>query len=189
VGLGADRPDGAARLDCANPAVATMLGRARAEGAPVLAALPGAGPVITPLDNWAGARRLEPGPAAGFVVRLGGSASTGPRLAPGRHRAYIRGSLGPGVRLYVDGRALGEAMGDLGLIDAWHSLGTFETDGRPDVRVLGLSRPILLSGSRRPDVTGPLAFVREPDARQQVAVDARSARRLCGRRLDWVALR
>ena len=84
----------------------------------------------------------------------------------GRYSVYIQGSFGPGVRVHANGQPVGETFGDLGIQDAWQPLGKMTTSRKETSIVLvGLEKSNLRPGSRRYDITGPLAFVREPAAR------------------------
>jgi hypothetical protein len=53
---------------------------------------------------------------------------------------------------------------------------------------VGLDKSNLRPGSRRYDITGPLAFVREPPTEAIREIDGRRGSELCGKRLDWVEL-
>ena len=116
-------------------------------------------------------------------------ALVGPDLPPGTYAAYIQGSFGNGVRLSVNRRPVGDVFGDLQLFDAWHGIGEFTAPGGElDVALVGLGKPAWQSGSRRTDISGRLAFVRQPATPRIATVPPERARSLCGKRLDWLEL-
>ena len=117
-------------------------------------------PLVEAMGNWSVAARPPPQP----VSRL----PLAPRRGGGRRRARPpRGAL-----LLLDsgqlrprpaplrGRSAGrEVHGDLGLLDGWSPLGEATLpEGRVRLGLIGLDRPIWLTGSRR-GLTGPLAMV------------------------------
>jgi hypothetical protein len=189
LALGADAPDGAAALDCARPEVDALLRAARSQRRPVLIAPPRRRPVRVPTyERERVVGFTMPGPVDGFQVQRGGFSILTPPLAPGRYAAYLQGAVGTGERLYIGTRIVGEAFGDLGLVDAWHELGSFDVErSRPRLLMVGLEKPFWQSGAR-PNTVGPLAFVPDGATAAPRRVAPADLSRLCGRRLDWVEL-
>ena len=187
--VGAGTVSGTAPLDCSNPDVRGVLDAARERGVPVRYARH-ARPVVSSPKDWYVYGIIQPGPQAPYILRRGGYISTQPALERGRYDAWIQGSFGAGVRLYSAGKAIGEIHGDLGQQDQWHRLGTFDVRrDRPVVSMIGLAKPGWQSGSRRPDITGQIAYtpVASGERVDEVA-GARAEQRLCGRTLDWIEL-
>jgi hypothetical protein len=54
------------------------------------------------------------------------------------------------------------------------------------VTLASLSKPWWQSGSKRPDLTGRLVFVRRGGPSRMITVPPERADTLCGRRLDWI---
>jgi hypothetical protein len=189
VPLGAGSVSGSAPLDCSTPEVRDVLRKARRSGTPVRYAQHD--PVVESLPkDWNVYGTQQPGPQAPYILRRGGYIETQPALAPGRYQAWIQGSFCAGVRMYSGGRAIGEVHGDLGQQDQWNPLGTIDVRrARPVVSLIGLEKPGWQSGSRRPDITGEIAYSPVPDgARVREVAGARAQQRLCGRTLDWIEL-
>jgi hypothetical protein len=107
--------------------------------------------------------------------------------APGRYRAWVRGSFGRRIDVIVDGRTIGEARG-VNNLGQWLPGGTVQLDaGR---HRLQLSRP---GGSVSPGdgyrgELGPLVLEPVDDDVQLERVPPSQARRLCGRSWDWIEL-
>ena len=180
---------GAAPLDCSTPEAQALMTRARREGKYVLAAPPRADAVVVQAYRRERIGATTAGPVEGFLVQQGGFSIATPAARPGRYEAYLQGSVGSGQRLYIGTRVVGEAFGDLGLIDAWQPLGPVLVQRpRPRLFLTGLEKPWWQSGSTRPNVVGPLALVRERREPAIERVPAAASRKLCGRRVDWLAL-
>ena len=186
VRLGTGTVAGTAPLDCGRPGARAMLDAARRAGHPLRVATARPSPTVLAPPAWSGWRELRGGPEPGFVERRGGVAVLMPRLAPGRYTAWAKGSYGLGIRLLANGRVVGEVRDDMGLFANWHRLGSFEATRRTRLALVGLDRPLWRTGSRRRDISGPLALVREGRASTVTTVPAGRARSLCGRELDWV---
>lgn len=191
VTLDQGRGTGSAPLDCADPRVRALFRRARATGAELLAARPGDVPrtLLRPADwrGWA----VAPIPApVRMINRWGGRAGTRRALPAGTYTAWIQGGFGPGVRLNVDGRPVGDVFGDLGLPDAWHRFGELTLRGGEHAFELSaLAKPRWQSGWMQPDITGRLVLVRAGEQRTVTPVPTPRARSLCGERVDWLELR
>ncbi|MEA2407050.1 MAG: hypothetical protein QOE69_1169 [Thermoleophilaceae bacterium] len=188
--LGTERYDGADRLDCANPEVKALLAAAR-NGDGQLVAAPGRPePIAAPADRWQQFGGVfYPGPTEGFATRRGGVALPFVHIGPGNYDVWIQGGFGPGIRLMLGTRAVGDAFRDLGLHSGWQHLGMVLVEERdPAFAVVGLGKPFWQAGSRRLDVTGPLVFVPAGQTGAPERIPAGKARSLCGRKLDWVEL-
>ena len=191
LALGSGTLGGAERLDCTSERVSAWLRSARGTGRRVRVAVAGPAPLVEAMGNWSVAAHPRPSPYPGFRWRRGGVAGAGVHVPrAGRYSFWIRGSFGPGVRLYVGDRPVGEVRGDLGLLDGWSPLGEAALRrGRVRLGLIGLDRPIWLTGSRREDLTGPLAMVprqaRSDPPRTYGSDDLGS---LCGQRVDWMEL-
>lgn len=188
--LGTERYDGSDTLDCQNPEVKLLLATAR-NGDGQLVAAPGRPePITSPADSWQQfGGFFVPGPAEGFATRRGGVALPFVHIEPGTYDAYVQGSFGPGVRLMIGTRTVGDAYRDLGLHSGWTSLGRVLVEEEdPALAVVGLGKPWWQAGSKRSDVTGPLLFTPVGVRRRLERVPGSRARSLCGRKLDWVEL-
>jgi hypothetical protein len=190
IPLGSDSADHTARLDCGRPDVREALNAIRRSDRSLVAAIPRSRPlVIMRAGRWRGSEVAETIAPSGFVSRRGGVAAVTASLRPGHYDAWIQGSFGTGVRLVVDGTAYGEVFGDLGVPSGWHPLGRVAVRARrADVMLLSLTKPWWQSGSKRPDLTGRLVFVRRSGPSRTIKVPPERARTLCGRRLDWIEL-
>ena len=188
--MGADSYDHTARLDCRRPLVAALLGASRRSGRPLVAAVPPSRRrVIITADDWRSHEGADTYAPPDFVGRRGGVADVTASLPPGRYDAWIQGSFAKGVRLVVDETGYGEVFGDLGLMSAWHPLGRVAVRARrANVVLFSLDKPWWQSGSKRPDFTGRLVFVRRGGPSRTITVQPERARTLCGRRLDWIEL-
>jgi hypothetical protein len=190
-----DTIPGTARLDCALPEYRELLALARRSGRPLRVAY-GERVVIRYDYQWLAATPVQAGPQPNFNYRLGGSSDIATTLEPGRWRAWIEGSFGPGHRLSLRQPGtlkvgpqdkIGEVRADLGIHDGFQTFGEFDVDRRRQVfQLLGLDKPIWQAGSRRPDLVGPVAFTPATSTRRIVDVDPADARELCGQRLDWI---
>jgi hypothetical protein len=187
--LGLKGLSGTSHLDCSDPAARSLIRRAQRPGAKVRAAFAGELPVVTGPGLWEQFADWGLTPTEGFVSWRSGFAVARPPLHRGRYTTYLQGSFGPGIRVYIGEKQLGEAFGDLGIQDGWQPLGvaTVKRDN-PTVVLLGLEKSALRPGSRRYDMVGQLAFVPEPQGERVKEIDGRRARQLCGKRLDWVEL-
>ena len=190
LALGVDGFDYTGILDCRRPEVMRLLRASRRLRGSLVAAVPPTQPllVLGP-DAWRGHEPAETPPPPAFITRRGGTAAVNARLPVGRYDAWIQGSFGPGVQLFVAETRYGGVFGDLGLPSAWHHLGQVNV-ATPDVRVAlqSLDKPAWQSGSERSETTGRLVFVRRSGPSRTITVKPRRGRSLCGRRLDWVEL-
>jgi hypothetical protein len=187
--LGLKGLSGSSHLDCGDPSAKRLLDRARRSRSRIRIALPRSVPIVSEPKQWDEYATWGPTPTEGFVSWHSGFAVETLPLAPGRYAVYIQGSFGPGVRVHANGQPIGETFGDLGIQDSWQPLGTMRTSRKETSIVLvGLEKSNLRPGSRRYDITGRLAFVREPAEGTIKELDGRRARSLCGKRLDWVEL-
>jgi len=189
--LGAGKPDGTARFDCSTPAARSLLLRARSTGAPVRASVRTSSLYLVRgarARTSAGSRRAAIVPGH---IRLGpDSVSTVPFNAPaGRYRLWTQGEFARGFRYQLGAQVIGDVSDDLGLTSGWRYVGHADVPaGGGLLTMTGLGRPWWQSGSRREDVAGRLAFESATQRHRVVLVPGADARRLCGRRLDWVEL-
>jgi hypothetical protein len=139
--------------------------------------------------NFRGAALFKP---AAFVAMTGGSASGLVTLRPGRWYAWIAGSMGPGVALWVRpvdqirNALVGYASNDMGLPALWQPIGVADLQHRTIVHVSWVDRSWWKASSRHPNVIGPLVFTRVGDRARLVTVPASRESSLCGKRLDWL---
>ena len=102
----------------------------------------------------------------------------------GRYEAWVQGSFGRDLHLYVDGSEIGSVRG-VQPPGQWHHAATVELErGEHKVR---LQRP---GGNLKPGdgfrgAVGPVAF-RATSPERLLRVPRSDARSLCGRQLDWV---
>jgi len=190
LSLGLERIDGMGRFDCAAPEAAALLDAARATGSDVRVARAVTPVVSAPPSRWEYYGAVWPGPAPETMHRSGGFALVHPPLEAGRYDVWVQGSFGPGFRLFLGQRPLGDVFGDLGLHSGWRLVEEDVRVERDDPRFVlsGLDKPRWQSGWRRPDLHGPMAFVPSTSEPQVETLSERQARRLCGERLDWVEL-
>jgi len=110
----------------------------------------------------------------------------------GRHRLWLEGSFGRGVRVVVDGREVGEVAYEPGNPGQYLSVGEVELEpGRHTVRVVrggGDLRPGNGGGAQSSARhVGPLVFSPQSNERRAVeTVSPARASRLCGLKLDWI---
>jgi hypothetical protein len=125
---------------------------------------------------------------------IGGALAGEVDLAPGRYVAWIQGSFGPGVGLYVRPASrlgfglVGIVSNDLGLPDQWHRINVTDIAGRTVVLLLGLQRDWYKTGSRHFNIIGPVVFVPANARRGMADVPPARAGSLCGRRVDWIEI-
>jgi len=105
-------------------------------------------------------------------------------LRGGDYDVWVRASTGRRVTVSVDGRAVGGAKG-LNTIGLWLPVGS--TRLAAGDHLVRLERPGggLAPGDGVKSQLGPVALVRR-ESNDLVAVAPRDARRLCGRRWDWI---
>jgi hypothetical protein len=188
VSLGIDSLQGSGRLDCSDSTVRSLLTAAR-RGGTVRYAPPA--PQVTTGDTfkWGAAEVLGFGPAKHFTKVRGGAGIAYLPVQPGRYRVWAQGAYGPGIRVYLGSKTLGEVRSDEEQIDGWHPVASVQVQrAKPTFALRGLNRPWWLAGSTWNNLSGPLAV--EPDVarRPPVEIPGREARRLCNRELDWVEL-
>jgi hypothetical protein len=108
-------------------------------------------------------------------------------LEAGRYTAWLAGDWFGRSSVSVDGREVGAKRAELNWPSVYTDLGSVELDGGPHTVALTYDSDGWHPGSGgAPFSFGPLALSRE-DAREPVVRVAPSqARRLCGRRLDWI---
>jgi hypothetical protein len=108
--------------------------------------------------------------------------------ADARYSVWVGGSVRPRLELAIDGTAIDSVRHQLSSSGQYVWLGDARLDGGPHRITLRLGDPDLHPGSGgQPLALGPLALSRaeQPQARI-VRVEPRHARRLCGRRWDWI---
>ena len=102
----------------------------------------------------------------------------------GTYEAWVQGSFGRSIHVYIDGEDKGAVKG-VQRPGHWHRLGIVEVPG--GTHTIRVQRP---GGDLRPGdgyrgVLGPVAF-RSTSPEELVRVPRNDARSLCGRPLDWV---
>jgi hypothetical protein len=160
--------------------------RRLARGGPLVAA-PRAANVVAALGAGTAADGLR-ADALGYVRGTSGVASVSVAVPrDGTWRAWVGGSVRGRLRLWVDGRAVGEVERRLNPAGQYLELGLATLAAGPHTVAVRLDRPVLRPGVGGPaDALGPLVL--EPAAPQRLlTVAPDDARSLCGRRLDWVA--
>ena len=190
LALGRFTLDNTARLDCGDGHVRNFFRAARRSGRDVVASVPRVHTILAADANvWTGHELRSEVPPPGMINRRGGAGGVRPHLAPGTYDAWIQGSFGPGIQLYVEEQPYGTVFGDLGLPSAWHSLGQIQTDGgRVDMGMTALAKPWWQSGSQRSDLTGQLTLEPVHSDPRLRRVAPRALDTLCGQRLDWLDL-
>ncbi|HEX8075271.1 MAG TPA: hypothetical protein VF545_09845 [Thermoleophilaceae bacterium] len=201
VPLGYDGFQGPAPLECRrgeprSTAARALFARARGDGVAVRAAVGPDEPIvaISP-ESWVNFKYGQLFKPPEDRAAIGGEASGAiEHIQPGRYRAWIQGSLGPGVVLYVRpvGRfgfdRVGYADNDNGVPDAWHPIGTLVAHRDVLALVAAVGRPFYKSGSQHYNVVGPVIFTREDAHTRLVDVPPARLGTLCGQRLDWLEL-
>ncbi|HEY8466607.1 MAG TPA: hypothetical protein VIL04_07375 [Solirubrobacterales bacterium] len=155
---------------------------ARAALGEVIVAGPAGESVVARLAE--GSERV-PEPAEAEVVR-----GTVELRRGGKFRAWLGGSLRGAAAVRVDGASAGEARHRVNHAGGFTPLGTLALGpGRHEVE-LRLSGPDLHPGSGGGrELIGPVVLTSEPPDRALVRVrPGEAARRLCGRRWDWIEL-
>jgi hypothetical protein len=105
----------------------------------------------------------------------------------GDYVAWLRGSFGGQVDLFVDGQPVGTARHQLNNEGGFTQLGEAHLGAGHHHVELRLEGADLHPGSGVPPEVGPLLFVpAETDARELVSVSVDHAERLCGKRWDWI---
>jgi hypothetical protein len=108
---------------------------------------------------------------------------------PGRYTAWLGGSIRGGVELFVEGEKIGSARHELQQEGGFVELGQVDLEaGRyaAELRFGGADLHPGSGGFPRPE-TGPLLFAPADDeSGELVSVPVSEARRLCGKRWDWI---
>jgi hypothetical protein len=191
--------EGSVPVDCRSGrprsgALRAVAARARRLGAPLRASVVPAAPFVAiPYQRWVGLDFERAVPAPGTVAgRKGGAESLSLNIDPGRYEAWIQGSFGPGVRLFVrppgqGDQPVADLFNDLGL-PGWHRFGVVDVRRGTVLHVVGIDRPWRLSGSRHFNILGSVELVREGTASRVETIPPTQLARLCGRRLDWIEI-
>ncbi len=184
--------------DDADPLATPRCGRVRGlvAGAPAGARLVAAdrrGPVLVPLEEAAYPRAWSAGADADAPrPTVPGTLSAEVEVpSAGEYELWLGGSVRPLVGARIDGRAFGEARGELNNAGGYVSFGRGELARGRHLIELEFSAPDLRPGSAGPaKPIGPLALAGADAARSRlVEVDPADARSLCGHSWDWVELR
>ena len=169
-------------------AVARLAGRA-APGDRLVAARPARVAALSPFRaQRPGAWKATPSTTAGAVTPAGPGTLRGTITIPaaGRVRVWLHATGGRPYTVSVDGRRVGE-VGQINSQGQWLDAGTLRlAQGRHRVEV---SRPgaSAAPGDAFHGELGPVAL-QSLEAPELISVAPRNARRLCGRRWDWVEL-
>lgn len=128
-------------------------------------------------------RRLLPGSIPG--------AATGAVTIPsaGRWNAYLGGSFARGFIVWIDGRRVGAARFELHNLGQYTRLGQIAlAAGTHSVRIVRNDLSLHPGSGSRLEALGPLALEPAGARERLVTLAPASARRLCGRSLDWIEL-
>lgn len=202
VPLGSDGFLGAAPLRCRggrphNPYVRFVFGAARKLDLPLRVAFGPPRPVVAvEPHNWVDFRDIRMFRPRFQISAFGGSASAAKELRPaGRYFAWIQGTMGPGVELFVRpidqpnfGR-VGVASDDEGTSGSWQPLGVAEYERRTTVfHAAQAGHAWYRAGTKHANVIGPVVLTPEGDTGHVEDVPAGRIGSLCGKRLDWIEL-
>ena len=166
------------------------LAQAARPGGALLAAQAPA-PVIVGL----GEGRLPPGwsagnPGSGATIPNGGGTVGGTATLPraGRWSIWLGGAPRTAATVLIDGRSEGGTGPELSYGGQWVPVGVATLSAGPHAIEVRLSGGGLRpgSGSRGVFPVGPVALVESGPRRPMLRVSPGQARRLCGKRLDWV---
>ena len=189
--FGAGNLDGSERLDCEAAEVRQLASDARSGGRDLLVALPGSRPELAvPANAWVGHKPARvPAPPGQTGKTDGGVAGGTVELEPGtRYVAWLQGSFGPGVRLFVDGRPKADVLQDLGLPSQWFAMGEFTAGEETDFQLVSLERSPLLTGSDHHELVGPLVVTRAGVEPRIERIAPSDLDRFCGREVDWIEI-
>jgi hypothetical protein len=199
--MGIDGFQGSAPLRCAGGrprygAARRLFARARGLGVGVRAAVEsGPAPVVAVYpDSWVNYHYGQLFKPPEDKVAIGGSASAEVDLQRGGYHAWISGSMGTGVAVYV--RPLrrptfdrvGYAVNDNGVPGIWHPVGFLISHGKTVVEVTAVGRPFYKAGSQHYNVVGPVVFTRDTAGTRTVTVPPTRLGSLCGKKIDWLEL-
>ena len=150
-------------------------------------------PVIHPA-SWVGVRFVELAKPIEQSAIVGGSASGVLNVPPGDWYAWIEGSMGPGVAVWVRPvggliqSEIGIVRNDMGMTRLWHPIGAVKIGGPSLVHVTWVPRPWWKASSRHPNVVGPIVFTRVGAQPRIETIPLKRVASLCGRRVDWLEL-
>ena len=145
------------------------------------------GPTVAPVRSANVVLALRAGADRYASVRSGRLRTAVAVWRRARYRAWVGGSLRGRLALWIDGRKVGAVERQLNPAGEYLELGSISLGPGAHAVELLLDRPPLSAGVGGPaDVLGPLVLQPLDHARWLGASTGR-ARRLCGRRLDWVA--
>ena len=195
--FGIDGQVSSVALECAgrlpqSPELLALAERARKERSPLVASVQDDPPVtaITP-EQWGGYDYKRAVPAPETVGARGGGAAAKVQAEPGRYRAWLLGSFGPGVRMYKsEGRRttdVGDTYNDLAS-PGWQPMGTVDVREGTVVHLAGMHRSRIFAGGRHFNIIGPLKLIEEDAALRLETLQPDDLGRLCGRNVDWVEL-
>jgi hypothetical protein len=130
-----------------------------------------------------------PGHPRSLLPVTAGALRASVRVAkPGTYELWLRGSVRPEVDLQVDGTRVDEIRHELNNEGEYVSLGRVRLDRGDHAVAVDFHRPDLHPGSGgAPSPVGPLVLSRQDVAATRISrYRVAQARRLCGRRWDWV---
>jgi hypothetical protein len=189
--VGLDNYSGVGQLDCEAPEVVELRSMARGEGAPLRISKP-VGPqplIVQRASDWSGFVSTPFPSPINMLIRRDGQAASRAWLPAGRYVAWAQGSYWAGVRLFANGRPVGEVRGDLGSPDGWQRVGEVTAGGGPvDVVTDALYLPRWRVASRHREISGPIVFEPVTGRREVVDVDADRLTDYCGKPVDWLEL-
>jgi hypothetical protein len=199
--IGSDGFLGAATLECRrgrprNPFVRFVFKTARKLHLPVRAAFGPRKPTVAlEPPNWVDFRVIKMFRPRFQISIFGGSASESrdvPR--PGRYDAWVQGTMGPGVSLWVrpidqpNFGKVGSATDDVGVSGQWTPLGVAEYERRMAFHAAPTGHSWWRAGSKHANVIGDVVLTPEGDEARVKDVPTERVTSLCGKRLDWVEL-
>jgi hypothetical protein len=199
--MGNDGFQGSAPLRCTggqprSGQARALFARARGLRVGVLAAVEsGPAPVVAVQpDSWVNYHYGQLFKPAEDKVAIGGSASAEVDLQRGGYHAWISGSMGTGLAVYVrplrrpNFDRVGYAVNDNSVPAIWHPVGFLISQGKTVVEVTAVGRPFYKAGSQHYNVVGPVVFTRDTAGTRTVTVPPARLGSLCGKKIDWLEL-
>jgi hypothetical protein len=201
VPVGRDGFLGSAPLECRSgrprdPYARFLFGVARSKRLPLRVAFGPDKPIVAlEPSSWVDFRVVKMFRPRAFISAFGGSGSETVELPrPGRYDAWIQGTMGPGVAVWVRPASqasygkIGFAADDVGSATQWHPLNAAPLERSSEVHAAQAHRSWWRAASRHANVVGPVVLTREGDEARIRDVPSGRIGSLCGRRLDWLEI-